>query len=97
MTVSAKSLRTKPTDIAICLAMALKGRDKQYADEISFQLRKLGFTVTSQQIAARLGRMSREQHPCVDRTIGRWSGATTEYSLTHFGRKLLTNTYQGRI
>lgn len=96
MTSRTKPSTAKPTDIAVLIVMSLHGRERQSADEVSHGLRKLGFVVSSQQVASQLARMAREECPCVEAEGAYWAGGVKEYKLTRFANTLLNNHYRGR-
>lgn len=77
-----------PTDLAITLAV-LPDRQRAdgwvVADEVRARLVRLGFDVTTQQVAAWLRRMSSAESPWIERHAPRWPGQTVEYRVTRFG------------
>lgn len=83
----------KPSDDAIVLAMGLLGERAMdsglmYADEIRGCLHKLGFEATTQQVAAWLGRLSREDTPMVQAVTAHdhcWRWRLTRFGATQLG------------
>lgn len=84
--------RSKPTELAITIAALGNNyhRDGWFcADEIRGKLALLGFDVKTQQVAAWLGRMSRDDAPWVERQRSPWN--ELEYRVTPFGLNDIAN------
>lgn len=83
-----------PSDLLITLA-GLGGRhygttfEWLAADEVRGQLKAFGFDVSTQQVAAWLTRLCREDAPRFERQKG-W-GDWWEYRVTRYGRNDITN------
>ena len=90
---------SKPTDFTVVLATrmaevatATVGSDiAPFACNIQKQLEGLGFTCSTQQVAARLKRLARKELPPVERDSENfWAGAWG-YRVTQWGRNELWN------
>jgi hypothetical protein len=86
----------RPSELALTLA-ALPGRYATsdgwvYADQVRFQLARLGFGASTQQVAAWLGAMSRAEAPWVEVRDGY---GTREYRVTRFGTTDIDNRWPG--
>lgn len=93
---------TEPTEIAICLA-AVAAANHPFAgsarrdgwvpaDAIRNRLEVLGYTASTQQIAAWLGRMARCNEPWIEH---RQAWGYREYRLTLFGKTDVHNRFPG--
>lgn len=87
---------SKPSELAITLATLVYagGLDEGwvYADMVRGGLGKLGFDCTTQQVAAWLGRMAREDAPWVERRMSRF-GRELEYRVTRYGKMDVENNW----
>lgn len=89
----------KPTDDLIVLAMVglgdrgLTDGDWYVADEVRSAFVRLGFNPRAQQVAAWLGRLSREDSPMVERRKAYFD--ELQYRVTRFGLTQIHNHFPG--
>lgn len=94
-----QSTAARPSDLAIVVA-ALSfpaGKKRLSADELRVRLRSFGFEASTQQVAAWLRRMAREECPAFE-VLHNWSEGGiggNDYAVTQYGRTWVRNTLPG--
>ena len=83
----------KPSDDMVVVAALLLGPRWVYADEVRGVLKRLGWTVTAQQVGAWLSRLAREESPMFEGHDE--YGHALVWRVTRFGKTQTRNRFPG--